>query len=76
MKCVRDTGFNEYYAQFDKRCRMYRKKFWKQTSPFSRRVRNCTKALLSIKHKNHKTYYRERVNFEVNFRTYKKKHWQ
>lgn len=76
MKCVRDTGFNESYAHFDKKCRIYSKNFWKQTSPFSRRIRNCAKALLSMKHKNHIIYYKEKTNFEVNFRTYKKKRWQ
>lgn len=76
MKCVRETGWNEYYAQLDKRCRMYRKKFWKQTSPFSRRFRNCAKALLFIKYKNHKTYYKEKANFDINFKTYEKKRWQ
>lgn len=76
MKCVRETGWNEYYAQFDKRCRQYRKRFWKKTSPFSRRCRNGVKALCFIKDRSHKAYFLERANFEIHFATYEKKRWQ
>ena len=74
MKCVRDTGFGRY-ARWNKECRNYRKRFWKRSSPYSRRARNCAKALYYIRIKNLKMYHIEYNNLLVR-NIAPKKRWQ
>lgn len=75
MRGFRKTGWNdESFAVFDRHCREYRKKFWKSTSPYSRRSHLCARALKMMERLNKHAFYIESV--KVSARYPDQKRWQ
>ncbi len=75
MKCVRNIGFG-FYSKWNKACRKYNKRFWKKTTPYSRRANSCAKALYYIRIKNFKMYRIEYTNILKRGINSPKKRWQ
>ena len=75
MKCKRITGWDESWAIWNRGCKEYHKKYWKRSSPYTRRCRMCARAMVYIYRKSHEKYFLESANIAHHWTGYKKK-WQ